>query len=295
MIEINLLKIPPWLAKSKFLQPFYDNLEDLEIGSDEYIEQMKIPINVPFFNKTEYINNLKEFINIINTANFFIVKYPITVYLYIYQNKNKVLDNLELEYRNSFEKEENITNDINFLNSYQIRLLEFINSIKNNDYLINNKNDIIWHLKNENKNEKLLNDFIEDRENNKIILKKYYKSSNIFNVDIIQNGKVTCSFDVTPSKYFEILKNLFFNDEIFVFDGNCDVNLHTDYSYRLRGPLWEASEKEIIIFSNIKDHCAESEWVGDIMFYIYNISRENIIKDLEKIIEQIENKDFLRI
>ena len=298
MIKINLSQIPTWLSKSIFLKDNYERLSYLEYGTEEYTEEFLDSFDVPYFSRTDKINNRKDFENIIETSKYFQIKFPPSIYLYIYENFEKVLKRLKNNYKKTFvgkEKEK--------INSSQGELLNFIESIENGLYFINNRDDIIWYAQNElNYTYEKINEMkdfypvpkVLPKLNYKFILSDYTVSEDLADIDDID-------------EIFLIISNLGAEISILMNGlpiGNFTID-YTIYLEKLIKALKEYNENGKNNFEFINEFGPNVEFTKENYLFIYygghydtsikyclnlkDSSLKNIIINLEELLNEIEN------
>ena len=195
MVTINLFKIPPWLAKSPYLEGFYENVENEELGSKKYIKKMNEPFDVQFFSKTSDINSLTDFINIYNTANFFQINpLPLSIYYFSYFNKDNVIKFLKTQYISEDSKEY----------GEDIDLSKLIKNIENNIYILDNKYLFLNYSKS-----------LESTEEN---LAFYKELQNSLNFKFIQNGTKDVEIITSRAKNIETPSINICIDNIIVYN-----------------------------------------------------------------------------
>ena len=278
MLQINLATIPNWLSKSIFLKTFYEKLSSSEIGSEEYLKELLEPIEVKYFKETDTINNIKDFYNIMKISKYYIIKYPASIYFYIYQHLEEVLDFLQEKYGKKSDDE----------------LLDFIEDIKNGNYFVNNKNDIIWYASQE------LNLSLEKVNEIKNFHPKYITLPNmtynieikklenvdnfvIFELNVLLNGFIIGNFSINRTNYiFKLIKELnIFNKDLIKSKLKKKKKiipvLEFDSYY---GPSWDFNSKENIIYIDLERDNSEKM---EIEINMKNTTFDNIIDNLKNI------------
>lgn len=181
---INLFEIPEWLKESGLTKQLMENLTDLEVGSSKWIEEMsKTLIIEEMPPKTDKINNINDFLSVINASNYWLynyleLQYPLSVYIYSYINRKEVLKVL-------MEKQKIVMGDI----------LKVEQKLKNpsNGYTTDEAKDldfIVYIFKKEN----ILKIFTENKDMVLNILERDYPSQK----EIIDMLKYNVSLDISP-------------------------------------------------------------------------------------------------
>lgn len=181
MIWITLFQIPDFLKVSKMGKNLLNAANELVLGSDEWIDEMRIVQKVKYFAKDEIINNISDFDNLIKVCDYWDLPYSSSIFIYglLHEKScNTYLVNnflnfynhdiesfLNLNYASEKEKYhkndlfrillENYENnnlklddDVSFLRAFDIFIEDNIENILQNDYMMDNEVRTILELYN---------------------------------------------------------------------------------------------------------------------------------------------------
>lgn len=99
---VNFFQIPKWLTKSLQIKLYLDRINELGIGSEEWIESMnqEYPSTMEF-PETDEINSYQDFLRVKEVSEFTLYQekgetgYPVSLYVYCLLNQDKVLRRLK--------------------------------------------------------------------------------------------------------------------------------------------------------------------------------------------------------
>lgn len=144
--EITLFEIPDWLKTSEFASPLFKEIEYYKTGTQEWFNHMLEKIFVKMIPpKTDNITNIEEFKLIMEASDFFgykdsnglDMKYPLSVYAYVFTHIDEVKKYLieEYQYLSTFDdsdvQDQKQLSSVNF-SSNEFRMIDFFNDINNN-------------------------------------------------------------------------------------------------------------------------------------------------------------------
>lgn len=82
MIKINLFQIPCFLKKSDVGRELLSKSNEFQIGSKEWIYLMSDIVLVPIFAKSDEINNIGDFANLIEVCEYWGIPYTASIFIY---------------------------------------------------------------------------------------------------------------------------------------------------------------------------------------------------------------------
>lgn len=131
MTSLDYFSIPMWLRDSKLTQVMFS---EALINRD--IDQLLQPFDAEYFKETSDVNSFEDFVLVLEAARYFDVSYPISLFWYARNNKEKVLNHLK-EFEFSKELLEEVSDDLWFLDTdKKSQMLNFLRSINVDKMLI---------------------------------------------------------------------------------------------------------------------------------------------------------------
>lgn len=82
MVLISLFEVPNFLLKSDFYCGMYENIKELGVGSDEWVDEMRSKFDVPYFAEDDDVFNVEEFMNLVNVCQYWGVRICPSIFIY---------------------------------------------------------------------------------------------------------------------------------------------------------------------------------------------------------------------